>query len=149
MARPLSSAPVPAQTSAAVGAAMSESVVERLQTLGLTPDHPDALDNLDLSENTYVIYTTDNGPWLPAGSAHPLSGGKYTTMEGGHRVPFIARWPEKIAAGAIDRESLISAVDLLPTFCELAGAEFRFDTPMLSELMALIEASIEELEAQT
>ena len=44
-------------------------------------------------------------------------------FEGGINVPFIARWPGKIAAGKIDDASLISAVDLLPTFCELAGAK--------------------------
>ena len=55
------------------------------------------LDELKLSDNTYVIYTTDNGPWLPfkhhGGSAGPLREGKGTTFEGGQRVPCLIRGP--------------------------------------------------------
>ena len=53
-----------------------------------------AIKELDIERETLVVFASDNGPWLPAGSAHPLSGGKYTTMEGGHRVPAFIRWPE-------------------------------------------------------
>lgn len=105
-----------------------------------------ALDRLKLTDNTLVIFSSDNGP---AGSGR---GGKLTTMydsatgegfghgacvgttggrngrkksilQGGIGVPFIARWPGKIKAGAVDDVSWISAVDLLPTFCEIAGAQ--------------------------
>ena len=59
----------------------------------------EALQGSGLDENTLVIFTSDNGPWLSygnhAGSAGPLREGKGTTWEGGVRVPFIARWPGK------------------------------------------------------
>ena len=71
-----------------------------------------------IDKNTFVLFTSDNGPAI--GSAGPLKGGKGSTLEGGVRVPFIARWPGKIAAGGVDDSSMISAVDLLPTFCRLA-----------------------------
>jgi N-acetylgalactosamine-6-sulfatase len=104
----------------------------------------DALDRLKLTENTLVIFSSDNGPARAArpteltlthdtatgagygiGAAKGITGGrkgyKGALFEGGIGVPFIARWPGKIAAGRVDNKSLISAVDLLPTFCELAG----------------------------
>jgi arylsulfatase A-like enzyme len=84
------------------------------------------LKRLKLDDNTLVIFTSDNGPWLSygnhAGSAKPLRGGKGTEMEGGVRVPFIARWPRKIAAGAVNREPVMT-IDLLPTLAKLIGAE--------------------------
>jgi arylsulfatase A-like enzyme len=105
----------------------------------------DTLERLNLTENTLVIFSSDNGPARSAGPAElTLSydtatgagwgiaaskgitagrkGYKAALFEGGINVPFIARWPGKIAAGKVDDSSLISAVDLLPTFCELAGA---------------------------
>jgi len=106
----------------------------------------DRLDQLKLTDNTLVIFSSDNGPARAAkktalkrmhdtatgegfgiAAAKGITGGrrgyKAALFEGGIGVPFIARWPGKIAAGAEDRSSMISAVDLLPTFCELAGAE--------------------------
>ena len=105
----------------------------------------EALDRLQLTDNTLVIFSSDNGP---AGGGKPRAlkemydsatgtgfghgacvgttggrnGRKKSILQGGIGVPFIARWPGKIKAGAIDDVSWISAVDLLPTFCELAGA---------------------------
>ena len=110
----------------------------------------DALDRLELTENTLVVFSSDNGParaskptelalsydtatgagWGIA-AAKGITGGrrgyKASVFEGGIGVPFIARWPGKIAAGKVDDSSLISAVDLLPTFCEIAGAELPAD----------------------
>lgn len=106
----------------------------------------DTLDRLEISDDTLVIFSSDNGPARAAGSAElslqydtatgagwgiaaskGITGGrrgyKGALFEGGIGVPFIARWPGRIAAGKTDAVSLISAVDLLPTFCELAGAE--------------------------
>ena len=103
------------------------------------------LDRLEIADNTLVIFSSDNGPARSSGNAEPelgydtatgagwnsaaskgITGGrrgyKASLFEGGIGVPFIARWPGKIAAGKLDEASLISAVDLLPTFCELAGA---------------------------
>ncbi|MEM8954506.1 MAG: sulfatase-like hydrolase/transferase [Verrucomicrobiota bacterium] len=106
----------------------------------------DALDELNLTDNTLVIFSSDNGParaskpteldlqydtatgagWNIAaakGITAGRKGHKAALFEGGINVPFIARWPAKIPAGQVDDTSLISAVDLLPTFCEVAGAK--------------------------
>ena len=84
------------------------------------------LDELKLSSNTYVIYTTDNGPWLPfrhhGGSAGGLRDGKGSTFEGGMREATVIRWPGKIPAGKTNPE-LMTTMDLLPTFAKLAGAQ--------------------------
>ena len=73
-----------------------------------------------------MILASDNGPWLPAGSAYPLTGWKYTTMEGGHRVPAMIRWPGKIPAGQVS-DQLVSALDLLPTIAAATGASLPTD----------------------
>ncbi len=106
----------------------------------------DALDRMNLTDNTLVIFSSDNGPARAVGTpelktyldtatgvGYNIAGSKGITggrkaykaalFEGGIGVPFIARWPGKIKAGAIDTVSLMSAVDLLPTFCEIAGVE--------------------------
>lgn len=79
-----------------------------------------------LDDNTLVIFTSDNGPWLSfgnhAGSAEPFREGKNTTFEGGVREPFIIRWPEQIPAGYKSDTPLMS-IDLFPTLARLAGAE--------------------------
>lgn len=81
------------------------------------------LDELKLADNTYVIYTTDNGPWLSfrhhGGSAGPLRDGKGTTFEGGQRVPCVMRGPG-IPAGSVCDE-LTGTIDLLPTIAALTG----------------------------
>ncbi|MFP6764246.1 MAG: sulfatase, partial [Planctomycetaceae bacterium] len=80
------------------------------------------LDRLKLAENTLVIFTSDNGSnGRNGGSNQPLSGAKGSTMEGGMRVPMIARWPGHIAAGSTSGE-LTTTMDILPTFCRLTGA---------------------------
>lgn len=84
----------------------------------------ETLRELDLAKNTYVIFTTDNGPWLPfrhhGGSAGPLRDGKMSTFEGGHRVPCIMWAPGRIPAGTACHE-LASTIDLLPTIAALTG----------------------------
>ena len=81
------------------------------------------MDELKLADNTYVIYTTDNGPWLQflhhGGSAGPLREGKGTTFEGGQRVPCVMRGPG-IPAGSVCNE-LTGTIDLLPTIAALTG----------------------------
>ena len=81
------------------------------------------LDELNLADNTYVIYTTDNGPWLQfrhhGGSAGPLREGKGTTFEGGQRVPCVMRGPG-IPAGTVCHE-LTGTIDVLPTIAALTG----------------------------
>ncbi len=82
-----------------------------------------ALDELKLTSNTYVIYTTDNGPWLSfkhhGGSAGPLREGKGTTFEGGQRVPCLMRGPG-IPAGTVCNE-LTGTIDILPSIAAITG----------------------------
>jgi arylsulfatase len=83
------------------------------------------LEELDIDDNTWVVFTSDNGPWLVmgerGGNASPLRAGKGTTYEGGMRVPCIMRWPDGIPAGSVCGE-VATAMDILPTFAKLAGA---------------------------
>ena len=83
------------------------------------------LKRLGLDEQTLVIFTSDNGPWLSygdhAGSALPLREGKGTMWDGGCREPFIARWPGHIPAGTVCDE-VAATIDILPTFAHLSGA---------------------------
>ncbi|MDF7826859.1 sulfatase-like hydrolase/transferase [Pontiellaceae bacterium B12227] len=110
----------------------------------------DTIDRLGVSENTLVIFSSDNGP-AGGGRAGPLKlmvgsatgegfdhgasvgttggrkGRKGSLTQGGIGIPFLARWPGRIPSGAIDETSWISAVDLLPTFCEAAGVVLPAD----------------------
>jgi arylsulfatase A-like enzyme len=83
-----------------------------------------------LVDNTFVFFTSDNGPWLPqehhGGSAGLLREGKGSTWEGGMRVPAIAWWPGRIRAGVTTRE-LAANLDLFPTSLALAGAALPAD----------------------
>jgi len=85
-----------------------------------------ALQKHNLENDTLVMFLSDNGPWLSygnqGGSAHPLREGKTTSWEGGTRVPFIARWPGQIPAGAVVDEVAMS-IDLLPTIARIAEAK--------------------------
>jgi arylsulfatase A len=85
-----------------------------------------ALKKNGLEENTLVVFTSDNGPWIifdvEGGSAGPLRQGKGTTFEGGQRVPTVAYWPGKIKAGTV-YEDLASQLDLYPTIVSLTGSQ--------------------------
>ena len=78
--------------------------------------------DLGLSENTWIIYTSDNGPWLKfknhAGSAKPLRAGKGTTFEGGQRVPCVMWAPGRIPAGT-STQAFATTMDLLPTIAAI------------------------------
>lgn len=84
----------------------------------------DTLKKLGLEDNTLVVLTSDNGPWLKqgvnGGCALPLRDGKGTTYDGGVRTPCVMRWPGKIPAGIVSDE-VATEMDLLPTFTRLAG----------------------------
>jgi arylsulfatase A len=84
------------------------------------------LDELNIADNTLVIFCSDNGPWLSygnhAGKAANLREGKGTTFEGGIRVPFIARFPGKIKAGSVCREPAMT-IDVFPTIANLINAD--------------------------
>ena len=84
----------------------------------------DALKEYGIDDDTFVIFTSDNGPAI--GKATPLKGRKGSTFEGGMREPTVIRWPGKIPAGQVNDE-LMTAMDLLPTFAELAGAKLPTD----------------------
>ena len=102
----------------------------------------DTVRELRLAERTLVIFTSDNGPWLPkgtnAGTAFPLRGGKGSTWEGGVREPTLAWWPGKISAGSAC-DAVAANYDFLPTFVELAGGklpkERKIDGKNLSPLL--------------
>lgn len=78
-----------------------------------------------LDENTLVIFTSDNGPWLNygdhAGSSGGFREGKGTSFEGGQREPCIMRWPGVVPAGRVSNK-LLSTIDILPTIARLTGA---------------------------
>lgn len=85
-----------------------------------------ALKKNGLEENTLVVFTSDNGPWLifdvEGGSAGPLRQGKGTTFEGGQRVPTVAYWPGKIKPGTV-YDDLVSHLDFYPTIISLTGSQ--------------------------
>ncbi len=85
-----------------------------------------ALKECHIDDNTCVIFTSDNGPWLNygdhAGSAKPLREGKGTEFEGGIRVPTLMRWPGKIPARSTF-DQLASTIDILPTIAATIGAQ--------------------------
>ena len=93
----------------------------------------DRLDELGLSENTLVVFSSDNGPesgLIPfvshygnASSAGPFRGLKRSLYEGGIREPFIVRWKGHAPADGVNSETVFSGVDWLPTVCRLAGLE--------------------------
>ena len=102
----------------------------------------DALDELGVSKNTLVIYTSDNGPWNQKkytknkkghpkdsifwGDSGPLRNGKGSCYEGGYRLPCIVRWPGKVPAGQ-ESAAIFASVDFMPTFAKLCGFEIPND----------------------
>ncbi len=96
----------------------------------------DAINQLGIDERTLIIFTADNGPEDPVnGDGHysgwtgPWAGTYFTAMEGGLRVPFIARWTGKIPSGGVNNE-IVHLVDLFPTLAALAGAGVPQDRPI-------------------
>ncbi|UCG26689.1 MAG: sulfatase [Bacteroidales bacterium] len=91
----------------------------------------DVLDELGLSDNTLVVFTSDNGPWLSyktlGGSAGPLRNGKGTTYEGGMREPCIMWWPGKIPAGEVCME-ITTSMDIFPTIAYLSNSTLPVNT---------------------
>lgn len=84
------------------------------------------LEELNIMDNTLVVFISDNGPWLNfgnhAGSTGGLREGKGTSFEGGQRIPCVMQWPGTMPAGLVSNK-LASTIDLLPTFAEITGAE--------------------------
>jgi arylsulfatase A len=88
------------------------------------------IKSLGAEKDTLVIFTSDNGPWNLSrgrgGSALPLRGAKFSTYEGGHRVPCVMWWPGTIPAGT-DSAEIVTTLDFLPTFASLSGAPLPTD----------------------
>ena len=88
------------------------------------------IEELNLSNNTLIIFLSDNGPWLEygidGGSAGPLRGGKHTNYEGGVRTPAIISWPGQIPAGQVSSE-IIHNIDLLPTIASATNITLPID----------------------
>jgi arylsulfatase A len=105
----------------AIYAAMIESVDQMIGQI------LKRLQNLNLTERTVVIFTSDNGGLLASSTDNsPLRSGKGYPYEGGIRVPLIIRWPGIVAAGTVCH-SPVSSIDLLPTICEIVGADLPSD----------------------
>lgn len=118
----------------------------------------DTVNELGIAENTYIVFTSDNGPWLiknkdfadghlrgdHGGSAGPLRSGKVSTFEGGVRVPCIAWAPGRVPAGATC-DSIASTLDVLPTLAALAGADVPKDRVIDGEdIRHLLHGEFEE-----
>lgn len=102
------------------------------------------LKELNLEDNTIVMFTSDNGPTFNGGSdseffesARPLRGLKGSVYEGGIRVPFIVRWPGRVKAGSVS-EHICAFWDFLPTCCELIGVDAPGDIDGISILPTLL-----------
>tara|TARA_R110000850_G_scaffold17996_50_gene54722 strand:- start:1295 stop:2878 length:1584 start_codon:yes stop_codon:yes gene_type:complete len=116
----------------------------------------EALEEQEIAENTLVIFTSDNGGMFNVGgqnawdSGHHLNGEllgfKFGAWEGGHRIPFIARWPGKIEAGSVS-DQLISNVDMLSTLAALTGQDLQTDEgpDSFNILPALIGPDVEPI----
>jgi arylsulfatase/arylsulfatase A len=102
----------------------------------------DTLEELGLEENTLVVFTSDDGPWLSygedAGSAGPLRNGKLSLWEGGARVPTIMQMPGTIPAGTTCEE-MTSHIDFLPTIANLAEADLPEATLDGKDITGLLE----------
>ncbi|MEA3478708.1 MAG: sulfatase-like hydrolase/transferase [Bacteroidota bacterium] len=85
-----------------------------------------ALEKYNIVDNTLIIFTSDNGPWLcygnHGGSADPLREGKGTAFEGGQRVPCIMQWPDVIPAASTCDEALMT-IDVFPTVAAITGTQ--------------------------
>jgi arylsulfatase A len=90
----------------------------------------ETLKDLNIDQNTLVLFISDNGPWLTrgqrGGSAGLLYEGKNSTYEGGMRVPAIAWWPGQVPANSVST-SIATTMDILPTIVNLSGAEIPID----------------------
>ncbi len=85
----------------------------------------ETLEELGLAENTLVLFTSDNGPWFE-GSAGLYRDRKGSSWDGGQRVPFIAKWTDRIPAGQVSDEPAMN-IDIFPTLLKLAGGSLPDD----------------------
>ena len=104
------------------------------------------LDELELADNTIVLFFSDNGGYLGATSNHPLRGGKGMLYEGGIREPMIVRWPGVTRPGTKCEEPVIG-VDFYPTLLEVAGTKppknYTLDGASFAELLSAPDGSLD------
>ena len=107
----------------------------------------EALKEHNLDENTLVIFTSDNGPWLSygghSGEALPLREGKGTALEGGVRVPCVMRWPAKIPQNLVLEQPAMT-IDILPTIAQITGAEMPQKTVDGRNMLDLMTGETDE-----
>ena len=120
-------------TNAAMLAILDENVGRILETL----------NDLKLTDNTLLIFTSDNGgvhyaDWPPKTNNAPLRAGKGSVYEGAYRVPLIVRWPGNVKAGSVTSEP-VSSIDFFPTFQALTGQELSEDLDGVNMLPLLLE----------
>ena len=111
----------------------------------------ETLRELGIDQRTLVVFSSDNGPEdfyignaanAGLGSAGPFRGRKRSLYEGGTRVPFIARWPGRVPAGRVDRDTLLSGIDFLPTVAALAGITYADPGIDGEDLSAALRGSV-------
>ncbi|HKK10905.1 MAG TPA: sulfatase-like hydrolase/transferase [Bacteroidales bacterium] len=106
----------------------------------------------NILDNTIVIFTSDNGPWLNygnhAGSSGGLREGKTTSWEGGQRVPFIIQWNNEIPAGKVCNK-LACGIDLLPTLTEICGGSLSENKIDGVDISTLLEGNLESEPRET
>ncbi len=88
-----------------------------------------ALEKLDLTSNTVVLFSSDNGGYGPATDMDPLKGYKGTYYEGGIRVPLFVTWPGVVQAGT-SSATPVTGVDIYPTLCDIAGIALDDQQPV-------------------
>ena len=97
------------------------------------------LEELDMEDNTLVIFTSDNGGHPRFTDNFPLRGNKWNLYEGGIREPFIIRWPHLVSTKVLDEP--VIQWDIMPTLCELLGQEIPENVDG-SSLLPLLKKSI-------
>ncbi|WP_299556247.1 sulfatase [Seonamhaeicola sp.] len=111
-----------------------------------------ALKQNNIADNTIVIFTTDNGPWLNfgnhAGSSGGLREGKTTSWEGGQRVPFIINWPNNVPEGTVCNK-LACAIDLLPTLASITGGRLSDNKIDGVDISSLFKGDLESNPRET
>jgi arylsulfatase A len=103
-----------------------------------------SLRTLGIDQNTLVMFTSDNGPVTPPGSAGPYSGGKGSCEDGGIRVPMIMRWPARIPAGRVITEPT-SNLDVFPTLLTFTGASAPYRSLHGQDISRLVTGEVDRL----
>ena len=105
------------------------------------------LEKHHLEDNTLIVFTSDNGPWLimrnAGGKAYPLRGGKRTIYEGGFRVPCILHWPDVIPKNRV-KNAFVTSMDLLPTIAGIVDAPLPVNRIDGKNIISIIDSDNDE-----